>query len=100
VLLMAPRQVAESVCDYPPGAALGAVIRVLGAREVVLAAVTYTRRGRRALLAGGAVDAIHCASMILLAVREPQFRRLAVASAAVSVVLASATVHDARRAPR
>ena len=76
-----------------------AIIRVLGAREVVQAAVISLRADRRVLIAATVVDAMHSTSMILLAAREARYRRLAGASAVVSTLLGTATVREARRAP-
>jgi hypothetical protein len=76
---------------------LTAIIRVLGGREILQAAVTAMRPQPGVLLAGAAVDVTHGSSMILLAAREPKLRSLAGLSAATSAVLAAVGVGKALR---
>jgi hypothetical protein len=98
-LLMAPGRLTRPLATRPPTPTLRSVVRVLGAREVVQAAVISLRPDRRVLIGAAVVDAMHSTSMILLAAREAKYRRLAGASAMVSTLLGTATVREARRAP-
>jgi hypothetical protein len=87
-LLAAPDPLASVLggvsCDPP----MRAIIRVLGAREAAQALVTSLRPARKVVVVGAAVDAMHSASMILLAAREPRLRRLAAASVAAAGLFA------------
>jgi hypothetical protein len=96
---MAPDPLARVAGDVSCNAPLRAIIRVLGAREVVQAALISLRPDRRVLIAAAVVDATHSTSMVVLAAREAQYRRPAGASAVVSTLLGTATVFEARRAP-
>jgi hypothetical protein len=107
LLLAAPRHVL-SVCT--PGQAspraLG-VIRVLGARHLLQAALTagaLSAHGRpeeipprRTLLAGSGVDTAHAASMIGLALAHRPLRRAALADALLASSLAAFGILTARR---
>jgi hypothetical protein len=73
------------------------IVRLLGARSVVQAGTVLLRPTRGVVLAGAAVDGLHAASMIGLAVRSPSHRRPALVSAAVAVGSAVAGVATAPR---
>jgi hypothetical protein len=110
LLLAAPRR-ALSVCA--PGQAdpraLG-VVRVLGARHLLQAALTagaLSARGPseeippgRTLLAGSGIDAAHAASMIGLALAHRPLRRAALADALLAGSLAAFGIMIARQLRR
>jgi hypothetical protein len=74
------------------------VIRVLGARYLIQAAVVWTVPERRwALAVGGGVDAIHAVTMALLAAADRPRRRLAGTDAAVAATFALAGWRRAHR---
>ena len=72
--------------------------RILGARQLAQAAIADSARGssRRWLLAGAAVDATHAATMVALAWRAPDRRRLALTNAATATAFAVAGGRQAR----
>ena len=61
-----------------------AVVRVLGAREAVQAIVSAPRPTADLLRLGAGVDAVHAATMLLLAAQSPPWRRRALFSAATA----------------
>lgn len=65
------------------------VIRILGARHLVQAALTL-QAGPSAHRLGGSVDVVHAASMVLLAAVDSRRRTPAIVSASIAVVLAAA----------
>lgn len=80
--------------------------RVLGIRHLVEAAVLADRHSHVVLFAGAAIDAIHAASMVAVALLSPTHRRPALASAgsatglaAVGAVLAESARRSRRRTP-
>jgi hypothetical protein len=110
LLLAAPRRILN-LCT--PGQAspraLG-VVRVLGARHLLQAALTagvLSARGRaeeippdRALLAGSGVDTVHAASMLELALARRPLRRAALTDALLESTLAAFGIMIARRLRR
>jgi hypothetical protein len=80
------------------------VARVLGARHLAQASALAVWPGPTARALSVAVDLLHGASMVLLAVVRPRLRRPALTSACVAVSLALATLRpraqDARGRPR
>jgi hypothetical protein len=66
------------------------VARVLGARHLIQAALTAAAPGREGLALGGQVDAVHSASMLLLAVVSRTQRRPAVTDALTEAAFAAA----------
>jgi hypothetical protein len=107
LLLAAPRRVL-TVCTSGQASprALG-VVRVLGARHLLQAALTagvVSARGPseeippgRALLAGSGVDTAHAASMIGLALAHRPLRRVALADALLASSLAAFGIMAARQ---
>jgi hypothetical protein len=107
LLLAAPRRVL-TVCTSGQASprALG-VVRLLGARHLLQAALTagvLSARGpseeippARALLAGSGVDTAHAASMIGLALARRPLRRAALADALLASSLAAFGVMAARQ---
>jgi hypothetical protein len=74
------------------------VLRVLGARHLIQAGVVSSAPARgRALAVGCGVDAIHAASMVLLAAVDRRRRRLAVADAGVAGAFAATGWRAAHR---
>jgi hypothetical protein len=96
-LLSAPDRLATSLGVDGPAPRVRLVIRVLGGREIVQALLIALRPGPRMLFSAMAVDATHSASMVVLAARDPAFRRLAGTSALVSGSLAALSGRAARR---
>jgi hypothetical protein len=93
-LALAPAATARAVtggAPVPPPA----VVRVLGARQVVQSLVLLSAPARPIVLAASAVDALHAASMVAAAARWPRYRRAALISAGVAT--ASALVTGAAR---
>ena len=80
-------------CD----ARVRAVARVLGARQLVQAAVGGRHRSRGWILAGAAVDAGHAMTMVIVASLDHERRRPALASALTASAMAVAGIQEARR---
>jgi hypothetical protein len=74
-----------------------AVTRVLGARELIQAALAARDWSRTATFGGAVVDAAHAVTMVALAVRRSAYRRPAAASATVSAGFAVAGICAGRR---
>jgi hypothetical protein len=85
-LLTRPEAVLEGVGGPPPTDAETTVARVLGARQVVqaLAVRRWPHAGGRL---GAVADGLHATSMLALAALKPRYRRAALVSAAVAVLL-------------
>lgn len=66
------------------------IVRVLGARMTAQSIVTAIRPDSRVVLAGGATDVVHSASMIALGRLAPRYRRPALVSAATAFAFAVA----------
>jgi hypothetical protein len=99
VLLMAPRAVSAAVAGKsdPPPAWL---IRLLGARMLLQAAVELRFRRRAVVAAATGVDGMHAMSMPAAARRWPRCRRAALASAAeatVAIVMSAAYLSSPER---
>jgi hypothetical protein len=73
------------------------IVRVLGARQLLQAAITARRPTRRALELGAAVDALHAATMVAGASANVGPRRLTIASAATASAFAAAALVQRRR---
>lgn len=71
-------------------------VRLLGARQVVQASVSAARPSREVLDLGVAVDGLHAASMVGLAVFVRRYRRAAAASAAIAAAFTVAGAVAAR----
>jgi hypothetical protein len=74
------------------------IVRFLGARMVVQGCVVGARPTRALLVGGAAVDALHAASMVLVARGEPRYRRSALASALTATMFAAASAASAASA--
>lgn len=89
-LLHDPGPMITALTGAPVSGRERAVARVLGARQVAQAAVCGLAPTRGLIQAGGAVDAVHAASMLALAGAKPRLRRALLAETAIAVVLALA----------
>ncbi len=87
--LLAPDFVSGRLLGKAPDRKARVVIRILGARHLVQAVLTF-RAGSVAHGIGGWVDAIHAASMVALAAVDPRRRTSAAVNAAIAVVFAAA----------
>ena len=110
VLLPAVRACYGAILLCVPGPALGlctgqpsssrarAVTRVLGARHLAQAVLTWWRPRPAVLAAGAGIDGCHAASMLALAAANPRMRRagLTDALAAAALAAAGATAPSAR----
>jgi hypothetical protein len=95
VALLQPRRVAAWWgADPGSGATVGAV-RVLGARHLAQAvnSTVHPTPGTRTL--SSAVDLLHAASMLGLAMVSPRLRRPAMTSASIAIVCAAGALHHA-----
>jgi hypothetical protein len=70
--------------------------RVLGLRDLAQATALGLYPRRRLLYAGAVVDAVHAASMVLLARERHQDARRCTSSAVVAAALCAATLRQAR----
>lgn len=86
--LLAPDFVSGRLLGEMPDGRARVVIRILGARHLVQAILTV-RAGRTAHRVGGCVDALHAASMVVLAAYDGRHRRSAAANAALASVFAA-----------
>ena len=95
-LLARPRDVVRALCGgsaEPPEA----VLRVLGARQIVQEVVLLAKPSPAVLTGAAATDAIHAASMVGAALVWPQYRRPALTSGAIAAGSAAAALSRARR---
>lgn len=99
--LLAPNAVARRLTCRDADERERVVTRVLGARHLAQAAV-LANSSRRAHLLGAAVDALHAASMVGLALVDRSRRRQAWTSAAIASTFAAAEylLHGRRSAGR
>jgi hypothetical protein len=63
------------------------VIRVLGARELLQAALTGARPTRSVLAVGAVIDGLHAVSMLLLGITRREWRAPALVDAAAAAAL-------------
>jgi hypothetical protein len=88
-LLCVPGPMITAVTGAPASGRVRAVARVLGARQLVQAAVCGLAPGRGLVQAGAAADGLHAASMLGLAGTEPALRRALLADCAIAAAFAS-----------
>ncbi|MGH9082815.1 MAG: hypothetical protein ACRDY3_00790 [Acidimicrobiales bacterium] len=94
-LLAVPARVVRAMGGTPtPGATR--VVRVLGARQVAQALVTYRDGGRHRFLLA-AVDGAHAATALALAAGDRRWRRPALTDAAIAVCFGLVTVRATAR---
>lgn len=98
VLLCAPSAVLAVAdrrgSDTPPVART--VLRILGFRHLLQAAVERRRPTAAVLAAGAIVDGIHAATAVVFAAADRRWRRAAVLDAAVATGFCLATARSAR----
>jgi hypothetical protein len=95
VLLARPHEVANAAAgSVPPGSGW---VRLLGARYLAQGAVQASLPRPEVLELSVAVDALHAASMVGLAMLRAEYRRPALISAAVATGSAAVTWVQARR---
>jgi hypothetical protein len=87
VLLLDARAILDSFGGRPAKSSLFAA-RVLGGRQVVQGAVTAAAPGPAVLAGGAAVDALHSATAIALALAARRWRTVALTDAAIAATLA------------
>jgi hypothetical protein len=92
-----PGRAARALSPQPIGGRARQVIRLLGARQLLQAAVTRARPTEAVLAVGAGIDALHAASMLALAAYRPEWRGPALTDAAVAGCLAVAGAAAARR---
>jgi hypothetical protein len=97
-LILAPDAVIHLVTGGFPGRRAPWVARLLGARHLIQAVVSFLAPLPGVLAAGAAVDAVHAASMVMLAAAGHGARRAALADALAESVFAAAGVSAAGRA--
>jgi hypothetical protein len=102
VLFPAARACYGAALLCAPGLALGVctgqassqrarmVVRFLGARHLAQAVLTLWRPSPAVLLGGAGVDACHAASMLALAVADPQLRTAGIADCAAATAFTAA----------
>ncbi|HZU60342.1 MAG TPA: hypothetical protein VE983_05220 [Solirubrobacteraceae bacterium] len=95
LLLALPRPIL-AICGGSRSRPVVAAVRILGARhvlEAVVMAIEHDRRPPRWMMA---VDAVHGASMLLVAALSPRLRRNALASAGSATVLVALSLRERR----
>jgi hypothetical protein len=83
-LLCAPGLALGLCTGQAPSQRARTVVRILGARHLAQAALTFWRPRPAVFLAGAGVDACHAASMLALAVADTRMRRAGIADAAAA----------------
>lgn len=83
-LLCAPGLALGLCTGRAPSQRARVVVRVLGARHLAQAVLTLWRPSPAVLLGGAGVDACHAASMLALAVADPQLRTAGIADCAAA----------------
>ena len=86
--LLAPDFLTGRLLGTTPDSKARTVIRILGARHLIQAVLT-ARAGHTAHRIGGSVDAVHAASMVLLAALDVRYRTPAAANAVLALVFAA-----------
>jgi hypothetical protein len=96
-LLFVPGPMITAVTGAPASGRARTVARVLGASQLVQAAVCGLAPARGLIQAGVAADGLHAASMLALAGAEPRLRRALLAETAIAAALALAAATSLRR---
>jgi hypothetical protein len=94
-LVVAPSASIRLATGRSPGRRTRRVAQVLGARHLVQAALSALAPQPSVFAAGGAVDALHAASMLLLAVADRGARRVALTDALAEVLFAAVGLSSA-----
>lgn len=87
-LLAAPRVLRRALGSPPDGLTTGA-LRVLGVRQIAQGVVTARSDSRTVRRISAAVDSLHCASMLLLAILDRRRRSAALVQASIAALLGS-----------
>ena len=90
VLLCAPGPLTSAAAGRPASTGARATARVLGARQLLQAAVTGAGASPAVLALGAVTDLVHAASMLGLALAGRRWRRAALLDAALATALAAA----------
>ncbi|UQX87059.1 hypothetical protein M6D93_12160 [Jatrophihabitans telluris] len=93
LVLLARPQAALNELTGPDARSARWIARILGARLSVQGSAVALSGSPVVIDVGGAVDAIHAASMLLIAARSPRWRRPTLASAAFAGAGAVASRH-------
>jgi hypothetical protein len=96
-LVLAPGPVIWLATGQLPGRRARRVAQVLGIRHLIQAALTAAAPEPGVLAIGGQVDAVHAASMLLLAAVSRAGRRAALTDALTEAALAAAGLSASRR---
>jgi hypothetical protein len=89
-LLLGPGPAIRLATGRVPSRRARRVARVLGARHLVQAALTWIAPRPGVFAAGGQVDAVHAASMLLVAAADQAGRRAALTDAVAEAAFATA----------
>jgi hypothetical protein len=98
-LVVAPGPAIRVATGRRPSRRACRVARVLGTRHLIQAALTAAAPGPAVLAIGGQVDAVHTASMLLLAAVSPAGRRAALTDALTEASFAAAGFSASTRLP-
>jgi hypothetical protein len=90
LLVAAPGVVIHLATGQPPGRRARRIARLLGARHLFQAAVSAFAPAPGVLAAGAGVDALHTASMLMLAAVDRSSRRAALTDALAESLFAAA----------
>ncbi|MEJ5913006.1 hypothetical protein [Pseudokineococcus sp. 1T1Z-3] len=99
VCLLAPTVVERALSGHEPDDRARRVMRVLGARHLVQAGASRLLPARLALAGGAAVDALHAATAVVLALADPPRRRASLLDAVVALAWSAWGVRRYRRLP-
>lgn len=89
-LVCCPGPLLSAVAGRPAGRPEKRILRVLGIRHVIQAAVSAAVPSAWVLRAGAGVDALHAATCVGLAVADPRWRRAATVSGVSATAFAAA----------
>jgi hypothetical protein len=98
-LILAPDAVIHLATGGSPGRRAPRAARLLGARHLIQAVVSFLAPLPGVLAAGAAIDAVHAASMVMLAAADRGARRAALIDALAESVLAAAGALSCRQGP-
>lgn len=96
LLLTQPARVLQTV-THERGALDTVVVRALGARSATQGIALMMAPRQDSLLAAGAIDLLHSATMVALATFRPGYRRAGISSATLSCLTGSLSLAAARR---
>ena len=96
VYLMEPQWI-PGLLGVPVDSRARVVVRILGARQLLHAALVAAMPSPLTRLLGSGVDALHAGSMLALAALDKRWRRAALTDAAVAIALAGGGRVSGRR---